>query len=362
VSQAASPSSAQSPSEKAPLLLKDFRPVAMIRRPLSELGRVPWPIVDIHNHLGKWLHPNHEWIIPDVHELLENMSTTNVQLIVNLDGRWGKELDENVARYDSLFPDKFATFCHLDWTRLKEPGATELLIQDLHRAKDQGARGVKVWKDLGLHVRDGFEQLVSPDDKRLTDVFTAAGELGLPILIHTADPIAFFQPLDGANERFEELQREPTWWFGSEQFPPFDHLMSALENVIRNSPLTTFMGAHVGCAAEDLDWVSRMLNTYQNFYIDLGGRLAELGRQPIRFRKLVERHPSRVLFGTDDYPFNLQIIDTYRRFIETEDEYFSYSADADIPPQGRWNISGSNIPIGLQSALYSENARRLLRL
>lgn len=351
----------ESQSDKPDLLLKEFLPIAMLRRPLSDLGQAAWPIIDVHNHLGKWLHPNHEWVIPDVNALLENMEAVNVKAIVNLDGRWGAELDENIARYDSCFPDKFATFCHLDWTRLKEVNATEMLIKDLHRAKNQGARGIKVWKDLGLHVRDGFEKLVLPDDRRLTDVFTAAGELGLPILVHTADPIAFFQPLDGTNERFEELQNEPTWWFGGAEFPSFDRLMSALETAIKNSPHTIFIGAHVGCAAEDLDWVNRMLSDYPNFYVDLGGRLGELGRQPIRFRKLVECHPSRILFGTDQYPFNVPGIKTYRRFIETEDEHFAYSADDETPPQGRWNISGSHIPIELQAGLYSENAKRLLR-
>lgn len=129
-------------SDNPDLLLKEYLPLAMLRRPLSDLGQATWPIIDIHNHLGKWLHPNHEWLIPDVQALLENMEAVNVQTIVNLDGRWGAELDENIARYDSRFPDKFVTFCHLDWRKLKEANATEVLIKDLHRAKDQGGKSV----------------------------------------------------------------------------------------------------------------------------------------------------------------------------------------------------------------------------
>src|SRR5262249_10513084 len=159
-----------------------------------------------------------------------------------------------VARYDARHPGRFLTFAHLDWTLLCGPDPTAALIAGLHRARDAGAHGVKVWKDLGLGVSDGTGRVL-PDDPRLTEVFIAAGALGLPILIHVADPLAFFQPLDRHNERLEELLANPDWWFGGSGLPSFDRLLLALERVVASAPGTTFIGAHVGCAAEDLVWV-----------------------------------------------------------------------------------------------------------
>jgi predicted TIM-barrel fold metal-dependent hydrolase len=346
----------------AGLLLADFAPHRAIRRPLTPVSRLSVPAVDVHNHLGRWLTEDGSWMTPDVGELLELMDRVGVVAIVNLDGRWGTDLDDNVTRYDAAHPDRYLTFCHLDWTRLQGDHPTETLVADLRRAKDQGAKGLKVWKDLGLAVTDAAGVRVLPDDPRLTEVFIAAGELGLPVLVHTADPIAFWAPLDRHNERIDELQEMPSWWFGGPEHPSFDRLMTALADVVRRAPGTTFIGAHVGCAAEDLDRVGALMDECANFHVDLGGRLGELGRQPRRFARLVERHPDRVLFGTDAFPVDEASLLTYARFLETDDECFPYAEGCEIPPQGRWDISGAALPTPHLEAVYAGNARRILGL
>nr|WP_221381867.1 amidohydrolase family protein [Actinoplanes polyasparticus] len=341
--------------------LRDYMPVSSIRRPQTRVPRASTAAVDIHNHLGRWLGDG-DWLIPDVGALLDLMDSAGIRTIVNLDGRWGAELDANIARYDQAHPGRFATFCHLDWTALHRPDPTGTLIAALRRARDAGARGLKVWKDLGLGVTDADGRRVLPDDRRLTDVFAAAGELGLPVLIHTADPLAFFAPLDARNERLEELAQNPDWWFGGPEHPSFDRLMQALEAVVAGAPGTTFIGAHAGCAAEDLAWVDGMLRRHANFHIDLGGRLAELGRQPRATRRLILGHPDRVLFGSDAFPATRAAYEVYWRFLETEDECFAYAPDAPVPPQGRWDISAVGLPSDVLAKVYSTNADRLLQL
>ncbi|GAA1881807.1 amidohydrolase family protein [Asanoa iriomotensis] len=343
------------------LRLRDYTPVASIRRPETRVPRPAVPVVDVHNHLGRWLGGG-DWLVPDVPALVELMDQVGVRTIVNLDGRWDAELDANIARFDSPYPDRFVTFCHLDWSLLHGPDPTGALIAALRRARDAGARGVKVWKDLGLTITDARGEKVLPDDPRLFDVFAAAGELGLPILIHTADPIAFFGPLDATNERLEELAENPGWWFGAPGYPTFDRLMTALDAVVAGAPGTTFVGAHVGCAAEDLAWVDGMLTRHSNFHVDLGGRLAELGRQPRATRRLIVDHPDRVLFGSDAFPPSREAYEIYWRFLETADECFPYAPGARVPPQGRWDISAVDLPPDVLAQVYAGNARRLLNL
>jgi predicted TIM-barrel fold metal-dependent hydrolase len=154
----------------------------------------------------------------------------------------------------------------------------------------------------------------------------------------------------------------PSWWFGGPEHPTFDRLMAALATVVRSAPGTTFIGAHVGGAAEDLDWVSALMDECPNFHVDLGGRLGELGRQPRRFARLVARHPDRVLFGTDCFPLDEETLVTYARFLETDDECFAYAPGCDVPPQGRWDISGAALPPEHLDAVYAANARRLLQI
>ena len=188
-----------------------------------------------------------------------------------------------------------------------------------------------------------------------------AGDLGLPVLIHTADPVAFFDPLDETNERWEELQAHPDWWFGAGGYPSFAKLMDSLDRLVGACPGTTFVGAHVGCWAEDLDAVSGFLTRHPNWNVDLGGRLAEIGRQPRRFARFVEEFPDRVLFGTDGFPPDAEEYWRYYRFLQTADEHFDYSGDV-IPPQGRWAVSGCELPEHLLAAVYGGNAQRILGL
>lgn len=344
------------------LLLKDWHPRPQTVADVTPVPRPAVPVVDAHNHVGRWLSPDGGWLVDDVPALMRVLDDHDVATLVNLDGRWGDELTANLDRYDRAFPGRFATFAHLDWTALQADDAAAALVAQVDDAARRGARGLKVWKDLGLTHRDGTGTLVLPDDDRVVTALARAGTLGLPVLVHTADPVAFFDPLDATNERVDELGEHPDWWFGGPGLPTFDRLMTALETLVAKTPSTTYVGAHVGCYAENLAWVSRMLDDHPNFNVDTGGRFAELGRTPRAFRRLVERHPTRVLFGTDAYPPDALAYETAFRFLETEDESFEYAPGETVPPQGRWTISGAGLPSSLLPLVYADNARRVFRL
>lgn len=341
------------------LPLRDYRPQSKLVVPVHHVPRALIPAIDSHAHLGRWLSPDQSWMVPDVPRLLDEMDRCNITSIVNLDGRWGTELADNLARYDHAYPGRFATCCHLDWQELSAPGFGERLATGLRASAAAGAAGVKVWKDLGLHVRDDRDELVFPDDQRLAPVWAAAGELGLPIFIHTADPVAFFDPVDERNERLEQLLSRPDWSFAGPRFPSFQRLIHSLEALVAAHPQTTFVGVHVGCYAENLAWVGRMLDTYPNFYIDTAARVAELGRQPRAAAELITRHPGRVLFGTDEIPFDSRVYAIYFRFLETSDEQFDHALE-DPPPMGRWKISGLGLDRDVLRQVYAGNAGRLV--
>jgi predicted TIM-barrel fold metal-dependent hydrolase len=347
------------------MALADYRPRPMLRVPETRVERPAVRAIDAHSHLGRWIthwvRPGGGWMAEDVGALLELLDAVDVEAVVNLDGRWGAELEANLDRYDRAHPGRFITFCHLDWGELASRGATGRLVASLEASRRAGARGLKVWKDLGLGVRDAAGTLVLPDDPRLEPVWDAAGGLGLPVLIHTADPLAFFEPADATNERLEELAVHPEWAVHGEGMPTFERLMNALEAVVAAHPGTTFVAAHVCCCAEDLAWVDRMLSAYPNLHMDFSQRIAELGRQPRAARRLFTDHADRVLFGTDELPPSREAYETYFRFLETADEHFSYSPDPDDPwPQGRWRISALDLPPAVLPAIYRENALRVI--
>ncbi len=345
------------------LPLSSWHPRSQLALPVSVVPTSRVGAIDVHNHLGRWLSDDGDWIIPDVSGLLATMDECGIDTIINLDGLWGEEVTANVERYDMAYPGRFLTFCQLDWALLKADDGVTRLKGSLGDSASRGAKGLKVWKNLGLTVRDSSGEVVLPDDPRVIQVLTHAGALGLPVLIHTADPKAFFEPLDSHNERLDELLESPEWWFGDRAVHPgFDELLNAHATLVAACPGTRFIGAHVGCAAEDLDRVERLLASCPNYTIDIGGRMAELGRQPRRFAQLVSRHPDRVLFGTDIYPASAEQYRLHFRFLESADESFEYAPGSAVPPQGRWAVSALALPAAALTAIYRDNARRVLGL
>lgn len=352
------------PKDWANLPLREYRPKPTLRVPSHEVTKAFAPAIDVHNHLGKnypgEFHAQNrgEWRVDDVAELVSLMDQLNIATIVNLDGNWGEELEANFERYDRAYPGRFVTFCRLNWAECATGGWPERLAKSVRDSSSRGAAGLKIAKDLGLGAKDEHGHYLLCNDKRLEPVWGAVAEEKLPVLIHVADPAAFFEPLSERNERLEQLLAHPRWHFADPRFPRRGQLLEALEAVVSAHPEVTFIGAHVGCNPENLAWVGRMLDNYGNFNIDIGARVSELGRQPRAARRLVLARPTRVLFGTDELP-RTEIYTLYFRFLETDDEYFSHEgSEPDLPP--RWMISGVDLPKELLTAVYRTNAARLI--
>jgi len=348
------------------LRLADFRPRSRLRVAAHGVPRPAVPAIDAHNHLGAAF--GGAWASRPPDELLPILDEAGVEAIVDLDGGWGEALVAEIERWQRPHPDRIAVFAGLDYERWAEDerfGETE--ARRLEAAALAGARGLKVWKVLGLRARDTVGRLVAVDDARLDPLWAAAARLALPVVIHVADPVAFFESLDPTNERWEELHAHPDWHFWPTRppgrpdlpgFPPFDELLEGLRRVLLRHPVTTFIGAHVGCAAEDLAWVGATLEACPNFHVDIAARLGELGRQPYTARAFFERYADRVLFGVDVEP-DPEVYRRYYRFLETRDESFDYDAD-EVPGQGRWQIHGIGLPEDVLRRVYRDNARRLI--
>lgn len=347
--------------------LADYRPVARLRTAATQVPRPRFPAIDAHNHLGTAF--GGDWETRSAAELAETLDAAGVEAIVDLDGGWGDELRREIDRWQRALPGRVAVFAGLDYDRwADDPIFGQNEAQRLRAGVAAGARGLKVWKTLGLRARGPDGRLVAVDDRRLDPVWATAGELRVPVTIHVADPIAFFDTLDETNERWEELQAHPDWHFWPTRpagdphapgVPPFDELIDGLEAVVGRHPSTTFIGAHVGCAAEDLARVDRMLEAYPNWNVDIAARIAELGRQPRRTRALFERWPDRILFGIDSGP-DPALYAVHYRFLESLDESFPYDVDGHAPTQGRWAIHGLGLPDDVLRQVYRDNARRLI--
>jgi predicted TIM-barrel fold metal-dependent hydrolase len=350
------------PAQPRRIYLDEFRPTQSLRVEEHLLSRAKFPCVNVHTHpfsLGD----------DELDEMVRVMDAANIACSVSLDGRAGPEFPEHFQRLTSRHPDRFVVFVRMDYIGdgnpddpatwdVTRPGFGERMADRLTFAVRQGACGLKLLKDLGLTVRDADGSLVTPDDPRFDPVWQRAGELGIPVLWHCADPIAFFTPTDETNERWEELYRHPEWSFYGDEFPEHQELIDARNRVIARHPQTTFICAHMADVPEDLAKLAGYLDAYPNMHVEIAARVSELGRQPYSARKFFLNYSDRILFGTDGVPPMTELIPHFR-FLETWDESFPYE-DNPFPPQGLWNIYGLGLPDDVLRKVYHENAERLI--
>lgn len=378
-SRTAEGSTAGAGDRELPLLLSEFEPRSMLEVPASHVARSRFPVIDFHTHItvsarevnGVALAAERTYLgAPD--ELLAVMDRKNIRSMVDLTGGYGQGLADTVMRYDRAYPGRFYTLTEPCYEHLKEPNYPQLQAEAIERAHQQGTRGLKILKTLGLYLRENITtgELVKIDDPRFDPMWDTCGQLDIPVAIHIADPVAFFTPTDRFNERYEELSHHPDWSFYGRDFPSFAALLEARSRMFARHPKTRFVVLHVGNYAENLANVSEALDRYPNLTVDIAARIGELGRQPRAARKFFDRYQDRVLFGTDATPHGKEfpqqyfcdaLYEIYYRFLETEDEYFNY-APAPTPPQGRWEISGIGLPEGILQKVYFENAARELRI
>lgn len=332
-------------------LLRDYRPTPMLTAETHMISKAKFPAVDVHTHFGLELEPQ---------AIVDSMDVLGVKRVVNLSGGWGEKLDKILQKFEKFAPDRFVILCNIDFSRIDEPDFGESMAGFLEEAHAKGAEGLKIFKSLGLRIKDVSGKIVPVDDPRLDSIWAKAGELKMPVLIHIADPAAFFQPIDRFNERWLQLGRHPDWSFYGNEFPARDSILAQRNRVLARHPNTMFIGAHVGNSAEDLQSLSTVLDKFPNLSVDISGRVAELGRQPYSARSFFIRYQDRILFGTDRYPGRVSQprYRIYYRFLETADEYFDYYNHS-FPPTGEWQIYGIFLPDEVLRKVYYENTDRL---
>ncbi|MGA8529782.1 MAG: amidohydrolase family protein [Acidobacteriaceae bacterium] len=328
------------------LPLGEFQPKSMLVTADHHIERARFPVIDYHNHLDS----------VDPEDALRVMDACGVEKIVNITMKTGDAALRMIDKFAAADPQRFATIGWMDWSDVAEPGFVDRTCARLEQLAQRGAVGIKFWKDLGLTVRDESGALLRIDDDRLAPIFDKAAELGMPVMFHTADPDAFFLPIDARNERYEELAAHPDWSFHGSQYSKRE-LLDQRDHVIARHPRTTFVAAHVAESGENLARVEKLLETCPNLSVDISARASELGRQPYSARRFFLHFADRILFGTDLLP-EKSMYRLYFRFLETADEYFEYPSHASR--QGRWNIYGLHLPDDVLRKVYRENALRLL--
>jgi predicted TIM-barrel fold metal-dependent hydrolase len=341
--------SAQAPARALQTMsIEEFEPRSGLVVPAHPVTRAKYPFIDVHSHQNGLMSRE------ELDRLVADMDAINLRVMVNLSGGTGERLARTVRNMKGTYPGRFVIFANLSFEGIDDPDYGHKAAAQLELDVRNGAQGLKIFKNLGLTVKDGAGRRIPVDDPRLDPVWAKAGELGIPVLIHTADPHQFWQPMDRYNERWLELKEVPSRKRDPAVDPPWEQLMREQWNVIGRHPRTKFISAHLSWLGGDLARLGHLLDSLPNMYVEIGAVLAELGRQPRFARQWFIRYQDRVLFGKDAWsPPEYHV---YFRTLETADEYFDYYRKR----HAWWKLYGLDLPDEVLRKLYYENALRII--
>jgi predicted TIM-barrel fold metal-dependent hydrolase len=333
---------------------EDYNPPSSLVVEGEVVKKAKFTFIDVHSHL--WNMP-----VMDLDKLVSEMDEINMGFIVNLSGsgfgpQSAKDLyfDKSTQNIRENQPRRIGLFVNVDFNSVDVKNHVENQVNIIRGAVAKGAIGLKVYKGLGLTNKDSKGNRVAVDDKRLGPIWEVCGELGIPVLIHSADPFQFWQDKDGQNERWFELKEKPGRYYGDSNFiPPFEEIINEQHTIFKRHPNTTFINAHLGWMGNDLDKLGKHLDEFPNVMTEFGAVIAELGRQPKTARDFFIKYQDRILFGKDSY--NKEEFYTYFRVLESDDEYFNYFRKR----HAFWKMYGLNLPDEVLKKIYHENALKL---
>ncbi|GAA4401196.1 hypothetical protein GCM10023187_15100 [Nibrella viscosa] len=345
----------QAKQPDAPLGFEEYDPVSTLKVPEHKLTRAKYPFIDVHNH-------QYQMDRGDLNKLLGQMDSLNMGIMVNLSGRgFTNNMAESTAFFDGALsnisktnPRRLVLFTNIDFSRIGETGWTERAVKTLEEDVKKGAKGLKIYKSLGFNVKDVDGKRVRVDDPRLDPIWAKCGQLGVPVLIHTADPKSFWDPMDRYNERWLELKLNPGRKRSDNNPVDWTSLLAEQHNVFRKHPKTTFINAHMGWYPNDLAKLDSLMQAFPNMVIEIGAVIAELGRQPRAGRRFFEKYQDRILFGKDSWVPSEYA--TYFRVLETDDEYFPYHKKY----HAFWRMYGMALPDEVLKKVYYKNALRII--
>jgi predicted TIM-barrel fold metal-dependent hydrolase len=337
--------------------IEEYSPITSLVVQKNLINKSKFPFIDVHSHQWDMSYTN-------LKKLVSEMDSLNMAYMINLSGSglgtfagnqalMDLSLEKSLLNVKENFPSRFGVFVNIDFKKIDDKDFASNSVNIIENAVKNGVIGLKVYKDLGLSLKDSSGNRVKVDDPRLSPIWNICGKLNIPVLIHSGEPSPFFDPIDKYNERWLHARQKPRSFRPSDKYPSFKTVMDEQYNMFKNHPRTTFINAHMGWMANDLDKLGQHLDSLPNVYTEIGAVIGELGRQPRRARKFFIDYQDRIMFGKDTY--KKSEFDVYFRVLETSDEYFDYYRKR----HGLWKMYGLNLPDDVLRKLYYKNALKL---
>jgi predicted TIM-barrel fold metal-dependent hydrolase len=326
---------------------EEYNPTSTLVVPGEEITKAKFPFIDVHSH-------QRDMSVEALNGLITDMDVMNEAIMVNLSGGSGESIKEKISNINKSYPNRFVVFANVDFEGAKDVEWGEKAAAQLEDDIKSGAKGLKIYKSLGLRNKDSDGKRLAIDDPRLDPIWAKCAEMVVPVLIHAADPKSFWDDMNSDNERWLELKTHPRRKRTATDPAPFEQIIQEQHNVFKKHPTTKFINAHMGWYANNLKKLGELLDEMPNMNVGISAVIAELGRQPQNASAFFIKYQDRVLFGKDSW--KPEEFPTYFRVLESNDEYFPYYKKY----HAFWSMYGLNLPDDVLKKLYYQNALNLI--
>ena len=236
---------------------------------------------------------------------------------------------------------------------------TEKTIAGLRRTFDDGAIGVKIWKNIGMAIRGKSGAYLLPDDPALLPVYESIERAGKTLIAHLAEPDGAWLPLDDHNPELPYYSKNPQWHMLGKGTPSKEAILGARDRVLARYPKLRVVGCHLGSDEDDLGRLAKRLDTYPNFAVDTAARIRYFARgDREKAREFLIRYQDRILYATDFGLRDTSPAAGAKSLLDRHNlDWAFFSGDARMDYEGR-PTRGLALPEAVLRKLFLENAKR----
>jgi predicted TIM-barrel fold metal-dependent hydrolase len=316
--------------------------------------------IDVHAHVFK--------TDPAFQAFLERLHLTLVDILV---------VDDTDSDRKQLAPqvkDAFAlvNYSHghvalcttFDPYKFNDPSFATDAIQQLDRNFDRGAVAVKIWKNIGMEIKNSNGKFILPDDPKFAPIYQEIARRGKTLMSHVAEPDVAWGPPDPRDPSWSYYKENPQWYLGDKpEYPAKKAILAARDHILENNPTLRMVGVHLGSMEKDLDGIAQHFDRYPNFAVDMAARMEYLmAAPPDRVRAFLIKYQDRILYGTDlDLLPTANVQETLQEWRSRYVRDWTFLAtDQTIERHGR-KSQGLNLPETVLRKIYRTNALHWIR-
>jgi len=233
------------------------------------------PRIDAHAHIH--LPPRDEtWDAPFMAMLeAENMKWFTI-CTGGLDWEGLQEEVEAAGRLHARYPDRVAWATSFNLTNWGDPDWEKETIAFIAEGFEGGAVAVKVWKEVGMVLKDPDGSFVMIDDPRFDPILDYIEGRDRTLVCHIGEPRNCWLPLEEmtVNGDREYFSNHPEYHaYLHPEIPDYWKQIASRDHMLEKHPNLRVVGCHLGSLEYDTDELAKRLDRYPNFAVDTAARI-----------------------------------------------------------------------------------------